>query len=80
MIGKKMPCPRPYLGIRLPPTHRVRRYFGMSRIAEVIVLAPFADEVMEPLTRPDDSREWRGRFERLHTVDGWVIEFNHVHP
>ncbi|MFJ4867957.1 hypothetical protein [Streptomyces sp. NPDC088757] len=52
----------------------------MSRIAEVIVLAPFADEVMEPLTRPDDSRDWRGRFERLHPVDGWVIEFNHVHP
>ncbi|MFC5911060.1 hypothetical protein [Streptacidiphilus monticola] len=53
----------------------------MSRIAEVIVLARYADEVMEPLTRPDDSRDWQGRFERLHPfVEGWVIEFNHVRP
>jgi len=32
----------------------------MSRIAQVIVLAPYVDEVMEPLTRPDDSRSWQG--------------------
>ncbi|MFB6520054.1 hypothetical protein [Streptomyces sp. NPDC056401] len=48
----------------------------MSRLAEVIVLAPSAVEVMEPLTRPDDSREWGGCFERLYQVDGWVKEFN----
>jgi hypothetical protein len=53
----------------------------MSRIAQVIVLAPYADDVMEPLTRPDDSRSWRGHFERLDMfVDGWVTEFNRVRP
>ncbi|WP_369213633.1 hypothetical protein [Streptomyces flavofungini] len=30
----------------------------MSRYAEVIVLARDAEEVMEPLTRPDPEREW----------------------
>ncbi|MEV0436081.1 hypothetical protein [Nocardia sp. NPDC050413] len=34
----------------------------MSRFAEVIVLALDACEVMEPLTRDDESRSWRGRF------------------
>ncbi|MYR60281.1 hypothetical protein GTY54_38370 [Streptomyces sp. SID625] len=33
----------------------------MSRIAEVIVLAQDAGEVMEPLTRPDGTRTWRHR-------------------
>ncbi|MCL6292608.1 hypothetical protein [Streptomyces sp. 43Y-GA-1] len=53
----------------------------MSRIAQVIVLATCADEVMEPLTRPDDARSWRGHFEPLDLfVGGWVIEFNRVEP
>ncbi|MFJ7124787.1 hypothetical protein ACIQUO_32950 [Streptomyces albogriseolus] len=34
----------------------------MSRDAEVIVLARWSDEVMEPLTRDDPERTWRGRF------------------
>ncbi|MHA6761856.1 N-acetyltransferase family protein [Streptacidiphilus sp. PAMC 29251] len=52
----------------------------MSRIAQVIVLAADADEVMEPLTRPDESRSWGGHFERLdQPIDwGWVIEFYRV--
>ncbi|MGW6879484.1 hypothetical protein ACWGEU_04345 [Streptomyces goshikiensis] len=51
----------------------------MSRIAQVIVLAPYADEVMEPLTRPDDTRSWQGCFEPLGLfVGGWVIEFNRM--
>ncbi|WP_455353669.1 hypothetical protein [Streptomyces sp. SYSU K217416] len=53
----------------------------MSRIAQVIVLAPYADEVMEPLTRPDESRSWRGQFEPLDLfVGGWVIEFDRMRP
>ncbi|MFD9543832.1 hypothetical protein [Streptomyces sp. NPDC060022] len=46
----------------------------MSRIAQVIVLATYADEVMEPLTRPDESRSWRGHFQPLDLfVGGWVM-------
>ncbi|MFD5467419.1 hypothetical protein ACFWIQ_32025 [Kitasatospora sp. NPDC127059] len=53
----------------------------MSRIAQVIVLAQFAEEVMEPLTRQDDSRSWDGHFEQLAMfADGWMIEFNRVRP
>ncbi|MFD9218747.1 hypothetical protein ACFWDI_01645 [Streptomyces sp. NPDC060064] len=53
----------------------------MSRIAQVIVLAMDADEVMEPLTRPDESRTWRGQFEPLDLfVGGWVIEFDRMRP
>jgi hypothetical protein len=53
----------------------------MSRIAQVIVLAPYADEVMEPLTRPDDSRSWRGCFRPLELfIGGWVIEFERMRP
>ncbi|GAA1351668.1 hypothetical protein [Streptomyces beijiangensis] len=53
----------------------------MSRIAQVIVLAPYAYDVMEPLTLPDDSRSWSGHFEPLETfVGGWMIEFDHVRP
>ncbi|MFE9484736.1 hypothetical protein ACFYNM_39925 [Streptomyces spororaveus] len=40
----------------------------MSRFAEVIVLAREAEEVMEPLTRPDENREWHQCFVR---VDDW---------
>jgi hypothetical protein len=53
----------------------------MSRIAQVIVLAPNADEVMQPLTRPDDSRSWRGCFKQLDLFAGaWVIEFERIRP
>jgi hypothetical protein len=59
----------------------------MSRFAEVIVLARDAEAVMEPLTRPDDNREWHQCFTRVD--DGvfsgvgpgsaecymWVIQF-----
>ncbi|MFI0914676.1 hypothetical protein [Streptomyces abikoensis] len=43
----------------------------MSRIAEVIVLAQYADEVMEPLTRPDDTRIWQGVFHELRAGGNW---------
>ncbi|MFE6049227.1 hypothetical protein ACFQ6N_00540 [Kitasatospora sp. NPDC056446] len=53
----------------------------MSRIAQVMVLAPYADEVMEPLTRPDDSRSWQGCFKPLGLfAGGWVIEFYRMRP
>ncbi|MFF4359690.1 hypothetical protein [Streptomyces sp. NPDC001604] len=45
----------------------------MSRIAEVIVLAGNAEEVMEPLTRPDPNRKWSGQF--AAAGHGWVAEF-----
>ncbi|MGW2815726.1 hypothetical protein [Streptomyces sp. NPDC001415] len=59
----------------------------MSRFAEVIVLARNAEEIMEPLTQPDDNREWHQCFTRVD--DGmfygsrmpsqecyaWVIQF-----
>ncbi|WP_051797531.1 hypothetical protein [Streptomyces sp. NRRL S-337] len=51
----------------------------MSRIAEVIVLAQDADEVMEPLTRYDDSRTWKGVFHEMSPGGnygfGWGAEF-----
>ncbi|MFF7476273.1 hypothetical protein [Streptomyces sp. NPDC008092] len=49
----------------------------MSRIAEVIVLASDAREIMEPLTQPDDSRDWAGRFTDIgHGMfEGWAAEF-----
>ncbi|MEU1478263.1 hypothetical protein ACFYZ8_36015 [Streptomyces sp. NPDC001668] len=49
----------------------------MSRFAEVIVLASGAREIMEPLTQPDDSREWGGQFSDIgHGMfGGWAIEF-----
>lgn len=34
----------------------------MSGFAEVVVLALHTHEVMEPLTRDDPERTWRGRF------------------
>ncbi|MFE2721809.1 hypothetical protein [Kitasatospora sp. NPDC059327] len=50
-------------------------------MAQVIVLATYADEVMEPLTRPDESRAWRGEFTPLDLfVGGWVIEFERMRP
>ena len=45
----------------------------MSRIAEVIVLAGNAEEIMEPLTRPDPSRQWSGQF--AVAGHGWAAEF-----
>jgi hypothetical protein len=54
----------------------------MSRIAEVIVLAlGDAHEVMEPLTRDDEERSWRGRFVPIPSPlggdlgYGWATEF-----
>ncbi|OQR63437.1 hypothetical protein B6E66_13955 [Streptomyces maremycinicus] len=53
----------------------------MSRFAQVIVLAPYSDEVMQPLTQPDHSRSWEGQFEHLDLFTGvWVIEFERVRP
>ncbi|MFB6892419.1 hypothetical protein ACFCX4_24255 [Kitasatospora sp. NPDC056327] len=54
----------------------------MSRIAEVIVLAQDAEEVMEPLTRPDPARTWQGCFAAMSPVGtsgfGWGTEFGRV--
>ncbi|MFE0383115.1 hypothetical protein ACFW1F_03365 [Streptomyces bungoensis] len=49
----------------------------MSRFAEVIVLASGAEEIMEPLTQPDDSRQRAGQFTDIgHGMfGGWAIEF-----
>ncbi|MFI5966419.1 hypothetical protein ACIA8J_30205 [Streptomyces asoensis] len=53
----------------------------MSRFAQVIVLAPYSGEVMQPLTQPDHSRSWEGQFEQLDLFTGvWVIEFERVRP
>ena len=58
-------------------------------MAEVIVLARFSEQVMEPLTRDDDgTRPWRGRFEvirnqhgsGLFSNGGWAIEFDRMRP
>ncbi|WPW32529.1 hypothetical protein P6B95_37610 [Streptomyces atratus] len=55
----------------------------MSRIAEVIVLAQDADEVMEPLTRHDDTRTWNGAFSEMRPGGnwgfGWGAEFVRMH-
>jgi len=45
----------------------------MSRDAEVIVLARWSDEVMEPLTQDDPERTWRGRF--VPIAGHWGYEF-----
>jgi hypothetical protein len=45
----------------------------MSRDAEVIVLARHADEVMEPLTRQDAGRTWRGHF--VPIAGQWGFDF-----
>lgn len=56
----------------------------MSRNAEVIVLAPYADGVMEPLTRDDAERSWRGRFVPVESQwvgsfgIGWATEFERM--
>lgn len=56
----------------------------MSRIAEVIVLALNAQEVMEPLTRDDPARPWHGRFAPIHSQwgasfgAGWAAEFERL--
>lgn len=57
----------------------------MSRLAEVIVLALDAHEVMEPLTRDDEERTWRGRFTPVDTTwgtfnHGWAMEFGNMRP
>ncbi|NEC07631.1 hypothetical protein [Streptomyces sp. SID7909] len=52
----------------------------MSRDAEVVVLARSADEVMEPLTRDDPERTWRGRFVPIAELwgDGWALDFERL--
>ncbi|MGP4084439.1 hypothetical protein [Streptomyces sp. KR55] len=56
----------------------------MSRFAEVIVLALDAQDVMEPLTRDDETRTWRGRFEPIQSQwvgsfgIGWATEFERM--
>lgn len=54
----------------------------MSRFAEVIVLAQWADDVMEPLTRPDEQRTWRGSFTPIGSgsIGGWAGEFERMRP
>ncbi|WP_203662432.1 hypothetical protein [Actinocatenispora rupis] len=59
----------------------------MSRFAEVVVLAHYAEEVMEPLTREDDTRAWRGRFEPIAGQwgagsfgCGWATQFERMRP
>ncbi|NEC69927.1 hypothetical protein [Streptomyces sp. SID9727] len=51
----------------------------MSRDAEAIVLAREAEEVMDPLTRDDPERTWRGRFVPIAGQwgyeFGWALEF-----
>lgn len=49
----------------------------MSRNAQVIVLAMYEDEAMEPLTRFDEARTWSGRFIPIEDwfTGGWAIEF-----
>lgn len=60
----------------------MRRYSGMSRDAEVIVLARWSDEVMAPLTQDDPERAWRGRFVPIAGHGGyefgWALEFEKV--
>lgn len=60
----------------------------MSRFAEVVVLARGGEQVMEPLTRSDESREWHQCFTRIDdsvfagTGRGssecymWVVQFS----
>jgi hypothetical protein len=53
----------------------------MTRIAQVIVFAPYGDEATEPLARQDESRSWQGQLEPLGLfVGGWVIEFQRERP
>lgn len=50
------------------------------------MLALHADEVMEPLTRDDEERSWRGRFEPIQSqwgdsfAYGWAMEFARMRP
>ena len=61
----------------------------MSRITEVIIVAPYERVAMEPLTRLDESRAWYGYFNlidrSLWETSGkaspcrvWVGAFNHL--
>lgn len=49
----------------------------MSSMVQVLVLAQYEDEVMEPLTRSDETRTRHGGFERIlgWFVGGWYLEF-----
>jgi hypothetical protein len=56
----------------------------MSTDAEVVVLALYAEDVMEPLTRDDPNRSWRGRFVPIQSQwgasfrVGWAVEFDRL--
>ncbi|MEU8510785.1 hypothetical protein AB0C76_04220 [Kitasatospora sp. NPDC048722] len=51
----------------------------MTRIAQVLVLAPWDEEAMAPLCRPDASRSWYGCFAPLPTfTEAWVAEFDRM--
>ncbi|MFJ3963557.1 hypothetical protein [Streptomyces sp. NPDC090036] len=64
---------------RFAAGHGVRWYSAMSRMAQIIVMAGYEDEVMEPLTRYDETgtRTWSGKFEKITEwfIGGWYIEF-----
>lgn len=47
----------------------------MSRDCEVIVIAFGAEELMAPLTQPDEQREWHQCFEPIPGMDAWAIDF-----
>ncbi|WP_405783161.1 hypothetical protein OG512_30045 [Streptomyces sp. NBC_01378] len=49
----------------------------MSRFVGVVVIARDARDVMEPLTRPDDDREWHQCFTpaEVGMSDAWTVEF-----
>lgn len=51
-----------------------RWHTGMSRFGQV--LARYEDEVMEPLTRDDETRTWRGEFTPIPDwlISGWHLE------
>ncbi|KPI05792.1 hypothetical protein OV450_3919 [Actinobacteria bacterium OV450] len=73
--ARRLPVPN-----RLPSLPGAVCPVGMSRTAQVIVLARYEDEVMEPLTRPDEARTWQGCFVQLPwLVGGWHIEFEKSH-
>ncbi|MFE9404069.1 hypothetical protein ACFYNY_20145 [Streptomyces sp. NPDC006530] len=52
----------------------------MSRNAEVIVLAQDANEVMEPLTRYDDTRTWGGVFYEMRAGGNWGFGWGKEFP
>lgn len=63
----------------------------MSRFAEVVVIARDAEQIMEPLTRPDSNREWHQCFKPVYGRNFgapslsnstacfmWIVEFQRM--